>query len=169
MVAMLTPLLMILLIGVQSSQSATLTFTKPAAWTDRAAASSMRVAEFVVPKAAGDSEDGELIVYYFGGGGGSVEANLQRWRSQVQSTKEPIRTTATVNGLKLTSLDVSGTYVAETRPGSSDHYNKPGFRMRAIVVETPKGPYFIKLTGPARTIDAAGAAFEQFLQSLAVK
>ena len=41
--------------------------------------------------------------------------------------------------------------------------------MRASVVETPKGPYFIKLTGPAATIDGAGAAFEQFLKSLAFK
>jgi hypothetical protein len=169
MVAMFTPLVMILLFGTQTTQAGTLTFTKPASWTDRAAASSMRVAEFVVPKAAGDSEDGELIVYYFAGGGGSVEANLQRWTSQVQSTKEPTRTTTTVNGLKLTSLDVSGTYVAEVRPGSGEHYNKPGFRMRAIVVETPKGPYFIKLTGPARTIENASATFDQFLHSLAFK
>ena len=150
-------------------QTGTLTFTKPAAWTDRAVASSMRVAEFVVPKASGDSEDAEVIVYYFAGGGGSVDANLQRWTSQFQSTKDPVRTTATVNGLKLTSLDVSGTYVAEMRPGSAEHYNKPGYRMRATVVETPKGPYFIKLTGPAKTIDSAGAAFEQFLHSLAFK
>jgi len=169
MVAMFTPFVMILLFGTQTTQTGTLTFTKPVSWTDRAAASSMRVAEFVVPKAAGDSEDGELIVYYFAGGGGSAEANLQRWTSQVQSTKEPTRTTTTVNGLKLTSLDVSGTYVAEVRPGSGEHYNKPGFRMRAIVVETPKGPYFIKLTGPARTIENASATFDQFLHSLAFK
>ena len=152
-----------------TAQTATLTFTKPAAWTDRAAASSMRVAEFIVPRAAGDTEDGELIVYYFGGGGGSVEANLQRWTSQFESAKEPAPTTMAVNGLKLTSLDVSGTYVAEMRPGSSERYNKPGYRMRATVVETPKGPYFIKLIGPAKTIESAGAAFDQFLHSLAFK
>ena len=58
-------------------------------------------------------------------------------------------------------------------PGYNDpvaeRHNKPGFRMRATVVETPKGPYFIKLTGPAATVDKAGAAFDQFLQSLAFK
>lgn len=166
---MLKAALIALTLGVGPVQTGTLTFTRPPAWTDRAATSSMRVAEFVVPKASGDAEDGELIVYYFGGGGGSVEANLQRWTSQFQSATQPVRTNATVNGLKLTSLDVAGTYVAEMRPGSSEHYNKPGFRMRATVVETPKGPYFIKLTGPAKTIDSAGAAFEEFLKSLAFK
>jgi hypothetical protein len=169
MVAMFTPILTVLLLGTGPAQTGTLTFTKPATWTDRAAASSMRVAEFVVPRAAGDSEDGEVIIYYFAGGGGSVGANLQRWASQVQSTKDPVRSTAMVNGLKLTSLDVSGTYVAEMRPGSTEHYNKPGYRMRATVVETPKGPYFIKLTGPARTVDSASAAFDEFLRSLSFK
>jgi hypothetical protein len=129
----------------------------------------MRVAEFVVPRASGDAEDGELIVYYFGGSGGSVEANLQRWTSQFQSSKAAVRTKATVNGLQLTSLDVSGTYIAEVRPGSTDRHNKPGFRMRAVVVETPKGPYFIKLTGPSATIERARGAFDQFLRSLAFK
>ena len=166
---MLACILIALVLGAPYDQAGTLTFTKPTAWTDRPAASSMRVAEFVVPKAAGDSEDADVIVYYFGGGGGSVEANLQRWTSQFQSTKDPVRTTTTVNGLKLTSLDVSGTYVAEMRPGSAEHYNKPGYRMRATVVETPKGPYFIKLTGPAKTVDSAGTAFDQFLRSLAFK
>jgi hypothetical protein len=168
-VAMLAWILTAVVLSGLSVQTGTLTFTKPTTWTDRAAASSMRVAEFVVPKASGDSEDAEVIVYYFGGGGGSVDANLQRWTTQFQSTKDPVRTTATVNGLKLTSLDVSGTYVAETRPGSAEHYNKPGYRMRATVIETPKGPYFIKLTGPAKTVDSAGAAFDQFLRSLAFK
>ena len=158
-----------LLAGVLVVQSGTLTFSKPTAWKDRAPASSMRVAEFVVPRAAGDTEDADVIVYYFGGGGGSVEANLQRWATQVQSSTAPVRTTADVNGLKLTSLDVSGTYVAEMRPGSTEHFSKPGYRMRATVVETPKGPYFIKLTGPARTVDAAGPAFDQFLRTLAFK
>jgi|SRR6478752_8575447 hypothetical protein len=166
---MFAPILTALVLTAPIVQAGTLTFTKAAAWKDRPPASSMRVAEFIVPKASGDSEDADVIIYYFAGGGGSVEANLQRWTSQFQSTKEPVRTTATVNGLKLTSLDVSGTYVAEMRPGSTEHYNKPGYRMRATVVETPKGPYFIKLTGPAKTVDSAGAAFDQFLRSLAFK
>ena len=157
------------LLAVLPAQAGALTFSKPASWVDRAASSSMRVAEFVVPKAAGDSEDGELIVYYFGGTGGTVEANLQRWSSQFQPASEPVRTTATVHGLPLTSLDVSGTYVAEVRPGATERHNKPGFRMRATVVETPKGPYFIKLTGPAATIAGASAAFDEFLRSLEFK
>ena len=76
---MYTGLIATVVLASATLQSETLTFAKPQTWTVRPAASSMRVAEFVVPKAAGDVEDGELIVYYFGGGGGYVQANIDRW------------------------------------------------------------------------------------------
>ena len=71
-----------------------------------------------------------------------------------------------INGLNVTLVDVSGTYVAEMTPGSAERHNSPNFRLRAAVVETPKGPYFIKLTGPAKTIAAEEKTFEQFLSSV---
>jgi hypothetical protein len=156
----------------QGSGQAPLTFTAPPAWQTRPASSSMRVAEFVVPKAAGDTEDAELIVYFFGGSGGSADANIDRWIGQVQqpdgaASKEKARRDAkTINGLKVSTVDVSGTYTAEMRPGATEHYNKPGFRLRAAVVETPRGAYYIKMTGPARTMAAADADFSAFLNSL---
>ena len=159
-------------IHTASPASGTLAFTAPAAWKSRPAASSMRVAEYVVPRAAGDGEDGELIVYYFGAGAGTVEANIDRWIGQMQQpdgspAKDKARRSArTVNGLQLTAVDADGTYVAEMRPGAAEHYNKPGFRLRAAVVETPRGPYYIKMTGPAKTIGAADAAYAAFLGSL---
>ena len=158
--------------GIQSAKPGSLAYTAPAAWSARAASSSMRVAEFVIPRANGDAEDGELIVYYFGTGAGTADANIDRWIGQMQqpdgsSTKEKARrSTQTVNGLIVTEVDVSGTYVAETRPGGAEHFNKPGFRLRAAVVETPRGRYYIKMTGPARTIGAADAAFAAFVGSL---
>ena len=162
----LTPALLLVAVAVQTGN---LTFTKPSTWTDRPAASTMRVAEFIVPRAGSEPEDAEVIVYYFGGGGGSVEANIARWTGQFQSTKPPVRSSSTVNGLKVTVIDVAGTYVAEVKPGSAERHNKPGFAMRAAVIETPKGPYFVKLTGPALTVQRASASFDQFLQSLAFK
>jgi hypothetical protein len=154
-------------------QTGTLQFTAPPAWKARAAASSMRVAEFIVPRAPGDSEDGEIIIYFFGGSGGSVDANIERWVGQFRTESggpvaTPARTSSVTGPLKVTSIDVSGTYVAEIRPGSPERFNKPNFRMRAAVVETPKGPYFVKFTGPARTVAQALTAgdFERFIKSL---
>ena len=153
-------------------QAAGLAFTAPKTWQPRAASSSMRVAEFVIPRAPGDVEDAEAIIYFFGGTGGSADANITRWIGQIQqpdgsaSAAKAARDSQMINGLKVTTIDVSGTYVAEVRPGATEHYNKPGFRLRAAVVETPRGPYFIKVTGPAKTIAAADADYKALLGSL---
>jgi hypothetical protein len=150
-----------------------LLFTAPKSWQPRGAASSMRVAEFAVPRAPGDSEDAEVIVYYFGGTGGSVDANIERWVGQFRSDNgapvaPPERMSSVTGNLKITAIDVAGTYVAEVRPGAPERFNKPNFRMRAAVIETPKGPYFIKLTGPARTVSRTleSGDFDQFIKSL---
>ena len=164
--------LLTVLLLAQAPPGGSLAFTAPAGWQSRPAASTMRIAEFVIPRAAGDTEDGELIVYYFGTGAGTIEANIDRWIGQIQqsdgsSTKDKAkRTSQTVNGLHATMVDADGTYVAEMRPGATERYNKPGFRLRAAVVETPRGPYYVKMTGPAKTIGAADAAFASFVGSL---
>jgi hypothetical protein len=154
------------------SVAAGLTFTAPKDWKAATTSSSMRVAQFTLPRASGDTSDGELVVYYFGGSGGSVDANVERWLGQMRqpdgrpSKAVARRTTRTVNGLAMTSVDVSGTYVAEMAPGAAERHNSPNFRLRAVVVETSNGPYFIKLTGPAKTIAAHEPAFEQFVGSV---
>jgi hypothetical protein len=151
--------------------AAGLTFTTPDGWRQTAGASPMRVAEFTLPRAEGDTEDAQLIVYYFGGQGGSVDANIQRWVGQMQqpdgkpSSAVAKRQTRSVNGLTVTLVDVDGTYVAEMAPGAAARHNKPRFRLRAGVVETPTGPYFIKLTGPEKTVTKWDTAYGQFVGS----
>jgi hypothetical protein len=169
----LLPTVVLALAGVQAAPPAPgLVFTAPPGWTSRAPASTMRLAEFVVPRAAGDSEDAEAIVYFFGGSGGSVDANIDRWIGQMQqpdgsaSKGKARRETLTINGLKVTTVDVAGTYVAEVRPGATERHNKRDFRLRAAVIETPRGPYYIKMTGPSKTMAAADADFKKFLATM---
>jgi hypothetical protein len=151
--------------------AAGLIFTAPEGWKPAPPASSMRVAEFTLPRAPGDSADAQLVVYYFGGSGGSVDANINRWIAQMHQTDGrpssavAARESRTVNGLSVSLVDVSGTYIAEMSPGAGDHNNKMRFRLRAGVVETSKGPYFIKLTGPEKTVAKWEGAFDQFVNS----
>ena len=150
----------------------TLKFDAPPGWVSKPPASSSRVAEFTLAKVAGDAEDAALAVFFFPGQGGSVQANLDRWIGQFAQpdgspSKDAAKTTRLEShGLTITLLDVSGSYVAEVSPGSTEHYNKPGFRMRAAVVETPDGPYFVKLTGPAKTVARWDESFMTFLKSV---
>ena len=151
---------------------ATLKYDVPPGWVSSQPSSSMRVAEFTVPRAAGDTADAALVIYYFQGGGGSVQANLDRWVQQMEEpggrpAKNAAKTTEMQShGLTITLLDVTGTYTAEMSPGSSERHDNANYRMRAAVVETSAGPYFIKLTGPQKTVAKWDASFMAFLKSL---
>jgi len=156
-----------------ASPLATLKFDAPPDWVSKAPSSSMRVAEWSLPKTAGDAEDAILTLYFFGASqGGNVQANLDRWIGQMaqpdgRQSKDVAKTSSlTSHGLKVTFVDVTGTYVAEVTPGSTEHFNKPGFRQCAAVVETPGGPYFVKLTGPEKTVAKWQDSYTAFLKSL---
>jgi hypothetical protein len=84
-----------------------------------------------------------------------------------KASKDIAKTSSmTVNGLKVNAVDVSGTYVAEMSPGATERFNYPGWRLRAAVIETPGGMYYVKLAGPAKTIAKWDGAFADFMKSL---
>jgi len=168
--------LILSLSGGLPSTTAGLKFDAPAGWVSKPPASSMRIVEYTLPKTGADAEDAALAVYFFGGQGGTVQANLDRWLGQMaqpdgKASKDVANTTELVSksGLKITLLEVTGTYIAELSPGSPEHFNKPGFRLRAAVIETTGGPYFVKLTGPAATVTKWDESFLAFLKSARVE
>ena len=168
--------ILIALVCVAASQQNSLKFRVPAGWVEEERTSSMRVAQYRLPKVEGDSEDASLVLYYFGQGqGGSTAANIERWMSQIKqedgsaSKDKAKEESLEANGLKVATIDLSGTYVAETAPGSGTLHNKPGYRLRAAVVETPKGSYFVKLVGPEKTVARWNESFLSYLRSFEFK
>src|SRR2546426_2508555 len=158
------------------SASGDLHFKAPDGWTTEKASSSMRVAQYKLPKMEGDKEDASLVLYYFGATqGGTAQANIDRWISQMQqpdgsSSKDKAKSeSVTINGLKVTTVDVSGTYTAEMAPGSGTFHNDADYRLRAAVIETPKGNYFVKLAGPAKTIARWDQSYLDYLKSFEFK
>lgn len=155
--------------------TASLKYDAPKEWTRKPSSSSMRLADFALPRAEGDAEDASLTLYFFGGQGGAVQANLDRWVNQMaqpdgRASKDLAKTSALKTGdFALTVIDLPGTYVAETSPGSPERYNKPGFHLRAAVVEGRGGPYFVKLVGPAKTVAKWDSAVQAFFKSLSVE
>jgi hypothetical protein len=144
----------------------------PAGWIEQTPRSSMRKAQFALPRASGDSEDGELTVFYFGmGQGGSTEGNIRRWISQVSQPdgsssedKAKIRRSE-VSGLRMTEVDVSGTLRASNMPGAQPRPARTGYRLLGVVLESPQGPWFFKLVGPEKTISRWAESFRQFIGS----
>jgi hypothetical protein len=160
----------------QGNASGELRFKAPEGWVKEQPSSAMRVAQYKLPKAESDSEDAALVVYFFGATqGGTIQANIDRWISQIQqpdgsSSKDKAKTeTTTINGLKVTTVDVGGTYTAKMAPGSGTMHNDANYRLRAAVIETAKGNYFLKLVGPAKTVARWDQSVTDFVKSFEFK
>ena len=133
----------------------------------------MRAANYVIPAAAGDSIDGELAVYYFGPGqGGGVEANIRRWIAQFQAPGGgpadalAKRSSKTVNGIEVTILHLTGTYMVKPFPMAPKATPTPGYRMLAAIAQGTDAPIFFKLTAPKKTADSVEADFNAIVDSL---
>ncbi|MBI3683052.1 MAG: hypothetical protein HY235_21985 [Acidobacteria bacterium] len=144
----------------------------PPAWKAQAQRP-MRAATYTAPKAANDPEDGECAVFYFGPGqGGGVDANIKRWIGQFEAPaggpadKLAKTSKATVNGLPVTRIDLTGTYKPAGGPMMQASGSKPGYRLLGAIVEGPQGAVFFKLTAPVKTAAAQQAAFEALLKSV---
>lgn len=154
-----------------ASESGTLRYTPPPDWTPVKPSSSMRKGQYSLARAEGDPEDAELAVFYFEGSGGGVQANIDRWIGQFSkadgspATESATMTKREVNGMKVSVVDVSGTYHAAMGPMLAETQTKPGFRMLGAVVETKGGPWFFKFTGPAKTVAKWEKSFSAFLET----
>ncbi len=137
-------------------------------------ANPMRRAQYKLPRAEGDPEDGEIIVNYFGPGqGGNLSANLDRWRGQFSNADgsalpaDAAKTdTFEAGKLKVTLLDVSGRMSGSMMPGAQATSPKDNYRMLAAMVETAKGPWFFKCTGPQKTMEKHAESIRTMLKSV---
>ena len=147
-----------------------ISWTAPAGWTVQPPRQ-MRIATYSVPAATGDQEPGECAVFFFGPGeGGDVEGNVARWQGQFEGpdgkTPELERQQSTVNDLSVTTVSVTGAYLASMGPMVQSGAKKPGFKMLGAIIEAPEGNVFIKFTGPEKTVDEAGSAFKEMVDSV---
>jgi hypothetical protein len=145
-------------------------WTAPSGWKVEAARP-LRAATYTLPPTAGEQGVAECVVNYFGPGqGGPVDANVERWRAQVLGADgKPAAakiSTRVVRGVKLTVVDSSGTYTGMGGPMAGGAKPVSGYRLLGAIAEGRGGNVFFKLTGPAKTIAAQQAAFDQMLASI---
>jgi hypothetical protein len=140
----------------------------PAKWKELPNPNAMRLATYLIPRADGDSEDGEMSVSRVGGG---VEANIGRWKGQFDPLKPESsrRFERQIAGLKVTIYEVAGSYTGMVMKGQVAK-PKEGWALVAAIVEGPGGdPWFFKLTGPEKTVAAARPDFESLTNSFRPK
>ncbi len=139
----------------------------PSSWKSVEPASSMRLAQYRVPGPEG-AQPATLAVFHFGAqGGGGVKANIDRWVGQFQTPEggkpDASIKKATIDGMTVHRVDVSGTFNAGRGMGSGKP--KPNYRMLAAIADTPAGLFFFKMVGPQATLANHTESFESFVSS----
>jgi hypothetical protein len=145
--------------------------TTPGDWKEEAPSNRMRFMQFRLPKKGDDKEDAELIIFKGLGGGG--KANVERWKKQFLPPKDKqIDDVAKVEEIKIGDrpalyLDIYGTYLFNPQPFNprSKPEERPNYRMLAIYLDGADNPYQIKLTGPAKTVEAYKKGFDEWVKN----
>ena len=145
-----------------------LTLTVPAGWKQQPKKSRIIEHEFSVP-GEGDSRDaaGRLTMM---SAGGSVDANIERWVNQfpIKDGKPKVEE-LDVNHSKVHFVDIKGTYNDKPRPFGPG-VMRDDYRMLAAIVPLGEGRnYFIKLYGPAATIEASAKPFRAMVKGVKTK
>jgi hypothetical protein len=151
-----------------------LTVVAPKGWVKKAPASTIVQYEFAIPKAEGDAIDGRVTVM---GAGGTIDANIDRWLAQFETadgkplTKDKAKIEKTkIGSLEVHVVDLSGTFKDMTRPFGGTTTPRANYRMLgAIIVSPDHGNYFVKATGPKKTMDGQREAFNKMVESVKAK
>jgi hypothetical protein len=145
----------------------------PAAWVEEETTSQFRFKQFKLPAPKDAMGNAELVIFFFGGTGGSTAANIKRWKDMFEpaegKTKEDSAKEETfkVSGVEVTYLDLSGTYLSKFPPAAPNAkiVRKPDHRMLVVIFDSPKGPYFMRLVGPAATVGHYKKGFDEWLKA----
>jgi hypothetical protein len=136
----------------------------PVEWVRVPVRSSMRVAEFAL---AGPGGDVQLVVYRFPGGAGSAADNIERWKTQMEATSDPLTSELEAHTLKVTAVDLRGRFAGQSMPGAPAQPPIDDARMLAAAIEGPGDPYYFKIVGAAATVDLWATAWTDLLSQLA--
>ncbi len=135
-----------------------ITLAVPESWKPAKPSSNLRLAQFDMPLAEGDSAPTELVVSSFGGGGGGLEQNLPRWTGEFVSEGRTMKiTTGKSPQGEYSVVDVTGTHLGTSFAKRPKPLEKA--RLLVVVLVVPEdGHYFLKLVGPEKTVAAQADA-----------
>ncbi len=172
-----TTLALVSLMGVATAADDTLEISGlkskvPAGWKKvEIKDATFRLYQYTLPKAEGDDADAELVVFKLGAGSGTVQQNLDRQRSNFKPAKEGEKLKEEVTKLKIgkdeaTYLDIQGTFLDKFPPFDPKAKTTEREKYRRLYVVMPDGEYYLRVNGPAKTVEKHKAAFDEFLKGL---
>ncbi|QDT44342.1 hypothetical protein Pan241w_44510 [Gimesia alba] len=139
-----------------------ITLKVPATWKSAPPSNNLRLAQFEIPAVKGDKEPAELVISSFGGTGGGVSANITRWIGQFASEGRKVKVTQgeSKDG-KYVFADLTGTYNKSIGPPFLRKTKAvPDSQMLGVILAVEgKAYYFLKLTGPKKTVSSVADEF----------
>jgi hypothetical protein len=155
--------------GSPPSAEAGVTWDKPGRWLLELGRE-MRLATYAIPATVNGVDKAECAVYYFGPGqGGGVDANVARWAGEFEGGGSPQRSKLTADGMPVNRVRLTGVYRAHAGMAGGSSGPQRDYTLLGAIVEGPNGPLFVKLVGPARTVEPAEKEFDRMLKSLRKK
>jgi hypothetical protein len=156
--------------GATAPAGSALQYSVPSGWIVQTPSSTMRKAQFLLPKEAGDAEDAQLVLFFFGGEGGSKDDNLKRWENYFApvdggAAPQLKTTTRKVNGMAVTEASSTGTLDTSKVQGMGSG-TRENWSMLAAIIEAPSGSYYARLLGPAATVGRWEPSFREWISSL---
>jgi hypothetical protein len=138
--------------------------TAPADWKNQPPSNKLRAYQFAV---------GDADLAIFVGISGSPTDNINRWKAQfVPPEGKTIEEASKVDKFKVgpaevTYLDIEGTFLSKNPPfdPNAKTVRKANYRRFGVYFACDGGPYFITLTGPAKTLEQNKKSFDDWLKN----
>lgn len=151
----------------------------PADWVQVKPKSNIVQYEFSAPK-LDEKEKDKAARITFTASGGSIEDNLVRWYGQFEqadksSTKDKSKVEKfEVAGQTIHFVDIPGNFKDTMGAGPFAPSKAPtlreNYRMLGAIIETKDlGNHYVKITGPADTVEKLAEGFKKMLKELVVK
>lgn len=136
-----------------------LKLTVPPTWKQQQPSNNLRLAQFAIPAAEGDKDGAELVISP--PIGGTRADNITRWVNQFEAEgRQLVMSQGQCPQGEYVLVQLSGTYKRSIGPpirGKTEP--APDYKMHGVMLSVVKdgksvGNYFLKLTGPAKTVAA---------------
>jgi len=145
--------------AVKEVEAGDLKLSVPETWKQQQPSNNLRLAQFAIPAVEGDTAPAELVISP--PIGGTREANITRWVDQFEAEgRELVMSQGKCPQGDYVLVQLSGTYKRSIGPPILRKTEAaPGYRMHGVMLSVAKdgkavGNYFLKLTGPAKTVTA---------------
>ena len=138
-------------------------FESPDSWESSEPSNNMRKAQFNASSPSGKN----AIIYFshFGSSysSGMTKANVDRWMKQFEEPLGKKVDTETIGKTKVTYAQAHGTFLSG-RFGAPKVPNQ-GYAMLGVIIESQKGPVYVKMTGPKAAVEANVEATKKMIKA----